>query len=131
MERRHAQAAQLVRLADSLRDIDEGTFLRSVAEKYAFPSTEASDWGFKVSCKSQKVSNGELARTESSVIYADLQEAMAALQSFIYESGSAESARIKISERRNCVFLAMKICSCSWVTIKDDRNLLTHLRLSS
>lgn len=130
MERRHAQAAQLVRLADSLRDVDEGTFLRAVAEKYAFPATEANDWGFKVSCKSQRVWNGDLARTESSVIYADLKEATTALQSFIFESGSAESARIKISERRSCVFLAMKICSGPWVTIKDDRNLLTQLRLS-
>ena len=130
MERRHAQAAQLVRLADSLRDVDEGTFIRSVAEKYAFPSTEASGWGFKVSCQSQKIWSGDLVRTESSVIYADLQEAMAALQSLIYESGSAESARVKISERRSCVFLAMKVCSGPWVTITDDRNLLSKLRFS-
>jgi hypothetical protein len=130
MERRHAQAAQLLRLADSLQDIDEGVFLRSIVEKYAFPSTEANDWGYKVSCKSQTISNGEVVRTESSVVYADLQDAMASLGDFLCQTSSAVSARVKISKGRSCVFLAMKISSSSWVTIRDDMKMLGHLGFS-
>ena len=52
MERRHAEAARMLSLADALQDMDERAFLRSVAEKHAFPGKEGNNWGFRISCKS-------------------------------------------------------------------------------
>jgi len=119
MERRHAEAARMLSLADALQDMDERAFLRSVAEKHAFPGKEGNNWGFRISCKS---SSGR-GQFDSSVVCADLQDALSSLRRFLRYSESADTARVEISGRRGCVFLAVRPFSDSWVTIKDDLHL--------